>query len=315
MAPEKFADRSIDLCSLQEKVFGCVNVIHRSCPLCGDENRATPPSRYSLGRWTVKACRNCGFTYIDSAPEYEALVQHVSWEKSSQIEKQWRETTRTVQQSISKKTRWRMRLLPRKNMPDMLKRYADPGNVVDLGCGDGGHLEGLESSFIPHGIEISREAAIKANARFDASGGHAVNAPCLEGLREFPAEFFTAATLRSYLEHESRPAEVLTELHRVLKPGGIAVVKVPNFASLNRRVMERRWCGFRHPDHLNYFTPATLRAMATKSGFEAWFGLTWRMPTSDNMWALLRRRLASAWLFIIQSLGAGHGVAEMALAF
>jgi ubiquinone/menaquinone biosynthesis C-methylase UbiE len=93
---------------------------------------------------------------------------------------------------------------------------------------------------IPRGIEISREAAAKAGARFVPAGGYAVNAPCLEGLRQFPDDCFTAATLRSYLEHESRPAEVLKKLWRVLKPGAIVIVKAPNFASLNRRVMGRR---------------------------------------------------------------------------
>ena len=146
---------------------------------------------------------------------------------------------------------------------------------------------------VPHGIEISREAAAKANARFIPAGGRAVHAPCLEGLRQFPDDYFTATSLRSYLEHELRPAEALKELWRVLKTGAIVIVKVPNFASFNRRVMGKRWCGFRYPDHLNYFTPDTLRRMAGDCGFQTWFGLTWRLPTSDNMWALLKKSLPS----------------------
>lgn len=278
-----------DLWTRQREAFGDLNIVPRNCPLCGDENEATPPSRYSLDKWTVKECRTCCFTYITSGPDYDALFEQMVWENSSRLESEWRESTRKVQQTLSKKTRWRMRLLPRKRIPELLARYADPGNVIDLGCGGGGQLDGLSDAFIPHGIEISKASAAKADARFRPKGGYAVNASCLEGLRELPTAFFTAATLRSYLEHELRPAEVLSGLHRVLKPGGVAVVKVPNFASLNRRVMGRRWCGFRHPDHLNYFTPATLREMARNCGFQTWFGVTWRLPTSDNMWALLRK--------------------------
>ncbi len=69
----------------------------------------------------------------------------------------------------------------------------------------------------------------------------------------------------------------------------MAIVKVPNYGCLNRMVMGRRWCGFRYPDHLNYFTPGTLRAAAEASGFRAWFGLTFRLPTSDNMYAVLSK--------------------------
>jgi hypothetical protein len=67
------------------------------------------------------------------------------------------------------------------------------------------------------------------------------------------------------------------------------VIKVPNYGSLNRIVMGRRWCGFRYPDHLNYFTPATLRRMAAKAGLDAHFGATGKLPTSDNMWAVLTK--------------------------
>ena len=36
--------------------------------------------------------------------------------------------------------------------------------------------------------------------------------------------------------------------------------------------MAKRWCGFRYPDHLNYFTPKTLAAMAGEAGFNTGFG-------------------------------------------
>ncbi|MEX2642281.1 MAG: methyltransferase domain-containing protein, partial [Acetobacterales bacterium] len=103
----------------------------------------------------------------------------------------------------------------------------------------------------------------------------------------FRSDQFSAAILRSYLEHELNPKDVLLALHRVLAVGGLAFVKVPNFASLNRLVMGRRWTGFRHPDHLNYFTPATLRLMARRCGFQVNMPWSWRLPTSDNMYAIL----------------------------
>jgi hypothetical protein len=82
----------------------------------------------------------------------------------------------------------------------------------------------------------------------------------------------------------------LRELWRTLAPGGVAIVKVPNYGSLNRRVTGRKWCGFRYPDHLNYFTPQTLRGLAEGCGYRVRFGLTDRLPTSDNMYAVLTKR-------------------------
>jgi hypothetical protein len=82
---------------------------------------------------------------------------------------------------------------------------------------------------------------------------------------------------------------VLKALLPRLSPGGVALVKVPNYGSINRWVMGRRWCGFRFPDHLNYFTPARLRTMAEECGYRVEFGLAGRLPTSDNMHAVLTR--------------------------
>jgi SAM-dependent methyltransferase len=269
--------------------FGAVRVVARLCPLC-DTGDATPRAGYGEGIWRLVECRGCGFAYLDRAPDYDALFAAMAWEKTTVAEIERRAVLRPVSQRLSQWSRARMRLLPRKKMPDLVARHAAPGNVVDLGCGQGTQLNGLADGYIPYGIEISREAAATAERVFGERGGRAVNAPSLSGLRTFPDGFFSAATLRSYLEHELHPRAVLDELHRTLAPGGVALVKVPNYASLNRRVTGRKWCGFRYPDHLNYFTPASLARMADACGYRARFGPTDRLPTSDNMYAVLEKR-------------------------
>jgi SAM-dependent methyltransferase len=268
--------------------YGRVRIVTRQCPLCdADDGRAIPG--YGEGVWQVAACRACGFVYLPRAPDYEALFSTMAWEKTTVAEVERRAELRPISHRLSKLTRARMRLLPRKKLPDLIARHAPPGNVVDLGCGSGTQLAGLAPGYVPFGVEISTGLAAEADANFAARGGAAVNRPSLDGLKEFPAEFFTAATLRSYLEHELQPRAVLAELHRTLRPGGVAIVKVPNYGSINRRVTGRKWCGFRYPDHVNYFTPASLAAMAEACGYRARFGATDKLPTSDNMYAVLRK--------------------------
>jgi hypothetical protein len=114
--------------------------------------------------------------------------------------------------------------------------------------------------------------------------------PCLDGLKTLADGFLKGAILRSYLEHEANPLDVMRELHRAMASGGVAVVKVPNYATANRLVMGRRWYGFRFPDHLNQFTPATLAAMAVRAGFRPIIRMRDRWATSDNMYAVLVRQ-------------------------
>lgn len=269
--------------------FGAIPVRKRCCPLCRRDNETTPASRYSHPPWTVRECARCGMVYIDRAPVHEVQFETMAWERTTKLEEHRRAELRPFSYRASKRTGFRKRILPKRTMRDYIAGRIAGGNVLDLGCGDGQAMTGFPASFVPFGIEISTRLAAGAEAAFAPRGGHAVNAPSIAGLEEFPNGFFVAASLRSYLEHEADPLPVLEGLQRVLTPGAFAVVKVPNYGSLNRRVMGRRWCGFRYPDHLNYFTPATLRAMAAKAGFATAFGFTGRLPTGDNMWAVLTK--------------------------
>jgi SAM-dependent methyltransferase len=269
--------------------FGKIKVVARDCPLCGQDSAGSPASRYSHDMWTVRNCAGCGFVYIDKAPVYETLKSVMAWEKTTKVEEQRRAEIRPISYKFSKLTRARMHLFPRRKMPDLVDQFAQPGRVVDLGCGEGGQLNGLADRFIPYGIEISEQAAAIGNTLFAQRGGGVICAPSLDGLKEVEDGFFSAATLRSYLEHETNPEPVLNELYRTLQPGGVAIIKVPNFAAVNRMIMGRKWCGFRYPDHLNYFTPRTLKAMAEKCGYAVTSGFAHKLPTSDNMYAILTK--------------------------
>jgi ubiquinone/menaquinone biosynthesis C-methylase UbiE len=117
-----------------------------------------------------------------------------------------------------------------------------------------------------------------------------IQADALSGLKQFADRSFDAVMMRAFLEHETQPRGVLEQTCRVLRPGGFAVIQVPNFGCLNRKVRGARWCGFRFPDHVNYFVPESLREMVTQAGFEiAQFRLRDRLPTSDRMWMVAQR--------------------------
>jgi SAM-dependent methyltransferase len=277
------------LATVETEQFGNIPVRHRDCPLCGRNNDDRPQNAYSNGPWAIRTCQECGFVYIDNAPHYAVQFETMAWERTTKVEERRRADIRPISYKASKRTRFRMHVLPKRTMLGYISARIKDGNVLDLGCGSGQAMDSFPASFTPFGIEISSQAAALADGAFRARGGYAINAPCVEGLRCFAEGFFAAASLRSYLEHEADPLPVLENLQRVLAPGGFAVVKVPNYGSLNRKVMGKRWCGFRYPDHLNYFTPKTLSSMAGKAGFETHFGLTGRLPTSDNMWAVLTK--------------------------
>ena len=149
----------------------------------------------------------------------------------------------------------------RDKLQRLMERYMPRGDVLDVGCGNGHRLDRWPPECVPFGIELEAQVIPEARARFEARGGRVVHAPAVDGMREFADGAFDGAILRAYLEHEPDPRAVLSALRPKLKKAATAIVKVPNYGCLNRKVRGSRWCGFRFPDHVNYFTPDSLRTM------------------------------------------------------
>ena len=75
-------------------------------------------------------------------------------------------------------------------------------------------------------------------------------------------------TVLSVLEHVNRPREFLRQVSRLLAPGGATYLIVPNVDSLATRVLHERAATFDGRNHLLYFSPATLRDLLAREGFD-----------------------------------------------
>lgn len=269
----------------------------RPCPVCGADNRALPPGPYSQTPWVVKTCAECDFTYLENPPAYAALEEDFAWEKTSAAEEARRRAERPRAKRLSAAWRqFRQKVLKRDKLVALLRQHLPRGRVLDVGCGGGGVLARLpEGRYEPHGIEISKTLAARADALVRPRGGSVVQASAVEGLAAFAPGSLDGAWLSAFLEHEAQPGPLLRGLARALRPGAPVIVKVPNYASWNRRVRGARWCGFRLPDHVNYFTPASLARLARENGFHV-ARCRWgdRWPLSDNLWMVLEKPAGDA---------------------
>lgn len=267
----------------------------RNCPLCETDNRQETPHHLSTGPWRLKSCRSCSLVYLENPPDYSALEDEFAWEKSFQAENDRRAKREPVRYRLVRQgTRWLgWTGRTRHKLPRLVDEFVAAGRILDIGCGDGKWLARLGETFDPYGIEISPGLVARARANLESRSGRIVQADAMTGLAHFPDGHFDGALMHAYLEHEMRPRQVLEETWRVLRPGGHLIVKVPNFASLLRRIRGSYWCGLRFPDHVTYFSPATLSELLARCGFEmARFHVRDRLPTSDNMWCVAVRQSA-----------------------
>lgn len=69
------------------------------------------------------------------------------------------------------------------------------------------------------------------------------------------------------IEHLFDPGAFLRACREVLKPGGHLVLTCPNIAGFETRMLGRESDTIDH-EHLNYFSPSSLRLLAERAGFE-----------------------------------------------
>ena len=112
--------KTIDTPQTVDTPLGPVAVVARACPACGAANEDAPASAYSRPPWTLKSCTDCGFVYLDAAPDYAALAETLAWERSSKVEETRRAAAQPVGARLSKATRFRLHLLPRQTAHDRL---------------------------------------------------------------------------------------------------------------------------------------------------------------------------------------------------
>jgi SAM-dependent methyltransferase len=109
----------------------------------------------------------------------------------------------------------------------LLERFCPqtrPLSILDAGCGTGGMLPHLTGYGPTVGIDLSRDALDFAHRR---ETGHLARAS-LDQL-PFPAETFDLVTSFDVIYHRAIPDDevALTEIARVLRPGGTLLLRVP----------------------------------------------------------------------------------------
>ena len=261
---------------------------------------------FSEGAWRVVECLETGFVYLENPPEYAELAQNYAWEKTYQIEKKRREEQEPMRTRLSAFVKKCRAVTKRRDkaaneavtLLAQNRRHDRRMRVGDIGCGEGRYGASIAQKAMyqygldvePIGIEISDYLAGVAHKRMAKYGGRVIHKPAVDGLAELEDNSIDIIVLLSFLEHEVNPASLLRLCAEKLDQTGRIVLKVPNFNSINRVRRGKQWCGFRYPDHVNYFAPETLKLLLSHTGLTASrmnFIDTW--PTNDNMWAIIRK--------------------------
>jgi len=135
--------------------------------------------------------------------------------------------------------------------------------VLDIGCANGALLSSLRErgNYDLYGIDIKNTGVDFASLGISFR----------EGILEeacFESDYFDAIAMDNVIEHVSCLKSFITEVYRILKPGGWIFCTTPNHASLDRLVFHKYWGGFHMPRHTFLFNSSNIRLFLKKNGFD-----------------------------------------------
>lgn len=217
------------------------NKTHQACPICGDTSLVKLP-RYNSAH--LVRCGKCKMVFSINIPTEAELHAHYA--------------NYTRARHVSPLTIQKYHVLLKE-----FSNYNQGNRILDVGCGSGFFVEeaqgkGWEST----GTEFGADAVEFCRAK---------SLNVLEGSVEsigFPDNHFDVITSFEVIEHLSYPLPHMTELHRILRPGGLLYMTTPNFGSITRILLKEGWNLITYPEHLSYFDSWSLDSALKNAGFK-----------------------------------------------
>jgi SAM-dependent methyltransferase len=136
-----------------------------------------------------------------------------------------------------------------------------PMRLLDFGCGYGEFLAMCDSyGFQTYGVD--RSTAKRENGRVTEVF------PELHDLQAAQLPPFHAVTLFEVLEHLDEPRPLLETLASCIVEGGILVLETPDCSGVTDIKTRDDYLKIHPLEHINGFTPETMRGLAQRLGFE-----------------------------------------------
>lgn len=239
----------------------------RSCPTCGSTD-----ARHELDKdhMQLVRCAACDLVYV--SPTFDEA--HYKKVYAS------REYQDIVRDLGMKSHEYRVGRFGRERVALMAAHLSTAApRYLDVGCSTGFVVEAArDAGWQAIGVDLNPSAV-----EFGTARGLDLRAVELEASGLEP-ESFDAVSLFDVLEHLIDPVRTLRACARLIKPGGIVFVYVPNYDSASRLLMGKDAHFIWPTHHLNYYTPATIRDLMTREGFDPVYLATEGLDIVDYLW-------------------------------
>ena len=239
----------------------------RACPTCG---ASEPVHELSKDHMELVRCRTCDLVYVSptfdeghylevyASQEYQDIVKDLGIKSHDyRVERFGRERVGLMTPHLDAK------------VPRYLDVGCSTGFVVEAAREAG--WEAIGTDLNPSAVEFGQARGLDLRAVALDDGG-------------FADASFDAVSLFDVLEHLHDPRGTLASCVRLLRPGGIVFLYVPNYDSASRLLMGRDAHFIWPTHHLNYYTPSTIGDLVRRQGLTLEVIVTEGLDIQDYIW-------------------------------
>ena len=214
----------------------------------GPDGLIPTTDRYGVALADIVRCAVCGHMQLHPMPSKELLAEGYATAASGEYIEEEAGQRETARRALAR-----------------IEHYAPgKGSLLDLGSWVGFLLaeardRGWRRTL---GVEPSEFASAYARDRL----GLEVITGDLFAVELEPAAF-DAVTMGDTIEHLTSPGDALARMQKLLAPGGVIWLALPDAGSRVARTLGRRWWSVL-PTHVQYFTRSSIAALLERYGLE-----------------------------------------------
>ena len=209
------------------------------CYSCFSENINI---KYKKNGYNIYSCNSCSLEFVFPQPsesELEKIYTKSYFDRGDKYSKSNEVNIKNDNKKLS-----------------IIKKSRLKGKLLDIGCAKGDFLFlAKKNGFDVTGVEISKAACQSAKSK----NLNVYNSDLLS--KKFDSNCFDVVTMWDVIEHLKNPKQIVDEIHRILKPGGLIFFSTGDVSSRYARISGYYWHLLTPPQHLFYFSPKSIKGL------------------------------------------------------
>lgn len=237
-----------------------------ACPVCDGATTLWRTKATAHGAFPICRCKNCGHAFVTPRPTLAFLTEFYTSTGSTSHPGSYGVSLAWVieeERKFPNSTIDAREMLHRVHALSHGIGESGTPTVLDVGSGFGFFTrEAQQRGYDVTAIELGPARHITE----EMTGVRPIAIP----FEDFDAgkERYSAIVMSQVLEHVLDANFWAARAFDLLKPGGVLAIALPHFGSAIRRLMRENDPFITPPEHLNFFTEASLRTLLQRHGFE-----------------------------------------------